>query len=192
MHHLLVTWTLLIMSLAQPVRPSWSDTYERQAEADVTAAERAPLYKGDLAVPKTVALMVSLAWFESSFKPDAKGDHGASWGLFQVAPSTGQVFVARAHERAAAWGDVLNPWSGAKDELLDVDRAAFLALEVMRESFIACRRRPADEVLGWYAAGGEGCRGIKESRARVHKAQWLLRQAPPPVAPTSDIVVASR
>jgi len=113
-----------------------------------------PLYDGAEGRDRTAALLVSLAWFESTFKPGAVGDKGASHGLFQV----------QGH------GD-----------LTDIREATRAALEMLRASFRICSAagRPPSELLGWYGAGGNGCdRGLRESRHRFHKAQWLFLHVP--------------
>lgn len=150
----MTAWILAIMIAMQPTAP-WRSTYEATARAitDVVT-EQEPLFAGDLGRERTAVLLVSVAWFESTFKPGAVGDKGASHGLYQV----------QGH------GDLTDPH--------DATRAA---LGMMRASFRVCRERPIVEALGWYAAGGNDCdRGLRESRHRVARALWLFRRYPPP------------
>lgn len=55
----------------------WIDTYTEtaQAIADMCQAESDPV--------KCAALLTSVAWFESTFKPTAVGDRGRAHGLYQ-------------------------------------------------------------------------------------------------------------
>jgi len=137
---------LAILIYLQPVAP-WSNTYADTAHAitDVTE-ESSPLFAGPMGRERTIALLVSLAWFESHFNPEASGDNGMSHGLYQQ-----QRF----------------------GELRDPHEATVVALRELRISFRICRGHPASEGLGWYAAGGDGCeneRGRRLSRHRYDKA----------------------
>jgi hypothetical protein len=162
-----------------PTAP-WSDVFPREAESFVTAAERDTLFRGKRGIEETIDYELSVAFYESHFKPEAKGDGGASLGLFQIAPGTAQPYVGWVRAKRAARGDVFDPWATVRDELFDVEASPGLALRLMRVSFEICRDRPREERLGWYAAGGSGCRGIKESRHRVAKAEWIARAFPAP------------
>jgi len=147
-------WILGLMTAMQPAAP-WQATYKDTANAiaQVVVAEE-PLFEGADGRERTAALMVSVAWFESTFKPGAVGDHGMSHGLYQVQGK----------------GDLLDP--------MDATRAA---LGMMRASMKVCRAKPIEERLGWYAAGGNDCeRGLRESRHRVKRAMWLFARNPPP------------
>lgn len=177
LHLQLVAWCLAIMASMVPSAP-WASEYPREAEAFVTAAERDPLFRGSRGVEETVDYELSVAWFESTFNPNAKGDLGGSWGLFQVAPGTAKPYLSQARAKRAAFGDVVDLWQPVGTDLLEPEAAAPLAIKLMRVSFGICRDRPREERLGWYAAGGMGCRGIKESRHRVNKAEWISRAHP--------------
>jgi hypothetical protein len=152
----MAAWVLAMMLACFPkAAPSapWASSYPVTAKAiaDVVQSSE-PLYAGSEGRERTAALLVSLAWFESTFKPGAVGDKGASHGLYQV----------------QGRGDLSDPY--------DATRAA---LGMLRASFRVCRTRPASEWLGWYGAGGEGCdRGLRESRHRFQKAQWLFLHVP--------------
>lgn len=149
-----VAWVLSLMIAMQPHAP-WSSTYPAtaQAIADVVTAEE-PLFAGSDGRERTAAVLVSLAWFESTFKPGAVGDHGRSHGLYQVQ---------------------------GKGELTDPVEATRAALAMVRASFRVCRARPVNEWLGWYAGGGPDCtRGLRESRHRMARALWIFAKHPPP------------
>lgn len=164
MHTLLVAWVLGMMVSLQPVVGTpWAVTYGQTADAIVRAAEDAPLFKGPDGIARTVVLLVSVASFESRFDPSAKGDGGASLGLFQVQPATAAV-------RA--------------EMLLEPHSASTIALGVMRQSFRVCASLPQEERLAWYAAGGPSCRasGVEKARHRWARAVELLKKFPPPPA----------
>jgi len=150
----MVAWILALMLLVQPRAP-WRASYEATAAAIAQVVEESePLFQGPLGRPRTAALLVSLAWFESTLKPDAMGDHGQAHGLYQV----------HGH-----------------GELVDPLEATRVALELVRQSFRACRARPLEERLAWYAGGGYDCSSpssaaLRKSRHRVLKGVWLARQ----------------
>ncbi len=142
------------MLALQPASP-WRATYETTANAIAeTVAREEPLFAGDLGRERTAALLVALAWHESTFRPDAVGDHGRSRGLFQVQ---------------------------GRGALSDPQDAVKAALGMLRASFDACRARPLKERAAWYASGS--CdRGLRESRHRMQLAEWIFRKFPPPGA----------
>ena len=149
-------WILSLMIAMQPNAP-WRDSYESTAQAIAkVVAEEEPLFAGEMGREKTAAVLVSIAWFESTFDPHATGDHGRSHGLYQIQ---------------------------GKGELSDPVDATRAALSLVRASFRVCRARTMDERLGWYAAGGNDCeRGLRESRHRLLKAKWLVKNHAPPAA----------
>lgn len=145
----MIAWILAAMVLLQPSAP-WKDSYEHTAKGILEGATSEPIFRGDGGVFRTVALDVSLAWFESRFNPVALGDKGRSWGLYQF----------QDHGKP----------EGVKAQTIIANR-------LIRESFRICAARPLEERLGWYAAGGNGCdRGLTHSRHRIWKAQWLIRK----------------
>lgn len=154
---MLTSWILSLMLVLQPTAP-WSDTYEATARAiDQAVQEQPSLFTEDAAGrEKTAAVLVALAWFESTFKPNAVGGGGRVRGLFQI---------------------------GGHGDLSDPLAASRLALTLLRESFRLCSARPVDERLANYAAGGTSCRNmspetLKKSRDRVRKGLWLVKRHP--------------
>lgn len=158
---------MMLACLPKSAPPApWASTYDATAEGMAHViqdpAER-PLYEGADGRERTAALLVSLAWFESTFKPGAVGDCGAD-GEKPRACKPGEL--GRSHG--------LFQVQGAGD-LTDTRAATRAALVLLRQSFKACKKRPPSEWLGWYAAGGNDCdRGLSESRHRFQKAQWLF------------------
>jgi hypothetical protein len=154
---MLARWILGLMTLLQPQAP-WSDTYPATAAAiERVVVDKAPIFDGADGRAKTAALLVALAWAESSFKPNAVG-HGGVRGLYQI---------------------------GGHGDLSDPLKASLVAIELMRESFRLCEKRPTNERLAVYAAGGTSCKdpgddALKKSRFRVSKGLWLFKERPPP------------
>lgn len=140
---------LTIMVALQPSAP-WRDSYEKTAIGIYEGAQAEPIFSGEYGIQRTIALDIAIAWFESRFNPQAVGDKGKSWGLYQV----------QGH--------------GQSD---DVKTQTIIANKMVLQSFRVCKSKPLDERLGWYAAGGNDCeRGLRESRHRMGKAQWIFRK----------------
>lgn len=144
-------WVLSLMIGLQPLAP-WRESYPETASAIARASRTFPAFEGANGAKRTAALLVSLAWFESRFDPQAHGDHGQSLGLFQI---------SRVHAKSV--------------ELLEPNYAPYHALSLIRRSFEVCRSKPVDERLAWYAAGGDGCSdaGIRKSAHRMALARRL-------------------
>lgn len=153
---IMTEWILVLMTQLEPKTP-WVDTYPKTAAAIAEAAKRDPLFAGDEGITRTAVTLVSLAWFESKFQPDAMGDKGKSCGAFQIQPSTSGLSC---------------------DVLRDPDLAAPEAIRLMRQSFRICRARPLEERLAWYAGGSASCdRGLRHSRHRMALARNLESRA---------------
>jgi len=150
---MLYAWILAACALLAPSRDASAFA---AALAPVVEAQ-APLYRDDDSRTKTAALMVAIAFRESSFRPDALGDSGHSYGYFQI------------------WG--VPRETPAEDQ-------ARIALGMVRESMRACGK---DNPLGIYSAGPNGCvmpiaKRISADRAAL--AKWLsskLKGAAPSV-----------
>ncbi len=148
----MLAWVLFVMLLWQPVAP-WSDSYSSTAQGIIDGATAVPVFSGNDGVNRTIALDLSLAWFESRYDLHAIGDYGRAHGLYQV------------HAPEA---------TDAKEQTIQANR-------MIKQSFKACANRVNTEWLGWYAAGGNDCnRGLKESRHRMLKAMWVYKNHPPP------------
>jgi hypothetical protein len=157
----MLSWILSLMLVLQPQAP-WSDTYPATASAiDQAVQEQPSLFPADAdGRAKTAAVLVALAWAESTFNPKATSRSGVR-GLFQV---------------------------GGRGDLSDPLKASRVALELVRESFRLCSARPVEERLAVYAAGGVSCKdpgaeALKKSRYRVMKGLWLVKHHPPPGPP---------
>lgn len=101
--------------------------------------------------------LAAIAFRESSFRADAVGDHGSSFGAWQIHLPRG----ARTREG----------FTGA-DLLEDVHASAREALRQLRASLHVCKALPESERLSLYARGSCASeRGRKLSRDR-----WWVRE----------------
>jgi len=149
----MTAWILSLMLILQPKAP-WAETYNQTAQAISDASESEPLFKGENGKEKTAVLLISLAWFESRFDPNAIGDKGKSYGLYQ---------------------------QQGMGELSDPKVATMVAIQQIKISFRVCINKPLDERLGWYTNGGPDCEKDKtKAKHRMLKAFWLLKTYPNP------------
>lgn len=78
-------FALMAMNVMAPNRD-----HEPLARALATVAEtEEPLFRNDESRIKTISLLLSVSFRESSFRNDAVGDHGRSYCAFQVHQSSG-------------------------------------------------------------------------------------------------------
>jgi len=162
----LFTWVVAASTLLSPARE-----HESLASAIASRAEaEAPLFKGDDDRHRTSALLVAIAFRESSLRADAVGDNvggkPTSFCAFQV---------------HLPWGaKTAEGWTGA-DLVEDPQKCVTAAMRLLRESLRACPSSP----IAWYAAGPSGCesaRAQRISRDRLAIAQRLVRDVRVPVA----------
>ena len=155
----LLAWVMAASSLLAPGRP-----HDPLAEAIASGAEaEAPLFKGDDDRRKTAALLVAIAFRESSLRAEAVGDHVAGKPTSFCAFQIHLPFGAKSADG----------WTGA-DLLKDPHRCVSAAMRMLRESMHMCPAFP----LAFYAAGPAGCedaRAQRISRDRLAIAQRLLR-----------------
>lgn len=148
----LTAWTLAAMAALAPGRD-----HEVLGTAIARAAEAAPpLYANDDDRHRTVALLVAVAYRESTLVPDVVGDKGQSYCAFQIHRSSG----------------------GSEELLRDTDACARKGLAMLRQSIRTCREHP----IAWYASGPTGCsnaRAQRISRDRTSLAAWLVRTVRP-------------
>lgn len=121
--------------------------------AIVRAAEASPpLFVGDTDRHRTSALLVAVAFRESSLRLDVVGDHGRSFCAMQIHDSSG----------------------GSPALLTDADACIRKGLAMLRESLRTCPASP----VAWYAAGPRGCSSAHAQRIsldRMRLAAWLVR-----------------
>lgn len=158
----LLAWVLAASSTLAPAR---SHDVLAGAIARRAAAE-APLFKDDVDRHKTSALLVAIAFRESSLRADAVGDmvggKPTSFCAFQI---------------HLPWGSkTAEGWTGA-DLLEDPDKCVTTAMRMVRVSMKVCPMHP----IAWYASGPAGCANVRAqriSRDRVALAQRLAREVP--------------
>ena len=183
---------------AKETKEAGKKRYEEIADAMITAvynpAEK-PLFGGKYGRAKTLALVASMAYFESGYRKDVDfglgslgvGDKGQSWCMMQIllgrkqldGKSKNRIILTKDYytlltspkDRTAGWGG----------EDLIKDRVACFrtGLHLARRSFRGCRNYHVQDRLGIYGSGG--CiKNWAPSRIRVKKAQkWLAIEKPP-------------
>jgi hypothetical protein len=159
----LFTWVLAASSLLAPGRQ-----HDELASAIANRVEaEAPLFKNDEDRHRTAALLVAIAFRESSLRAAAVGDHvggkPTSFCAFQV---------------NLPWGaKTADGWTG-NDLLDDPEKCVATAMKMLRVSVRVCPSSP----IAWYAAGPAGCespRAQRISRDRMAIAQRLLKDVRP-------------
>jgi|HubBroStandDraft_5_1064220.scaffolds.fasta_scaffold70304_2 hypothetical protein len=145
---------------------AWSDTFVRTADAFARAAVAEPLPGPDGRPDAilTAATLVLWAKHESTFKPGAAGDSGASTGIMQV-----------SHAYAAAL--LHRPVEDVRAELLNPETAAPIWLAVARESFRVCKHHPYPERLAQLAYGPDCDHRLDLARSRNKETRALLATA---------------
>lgn len=145
-------FVLAAMTLLAPGR---DHTTLGEAIAKVVDAEQ-PLFHKDEDHKRTAALVVAVAFRESTLIANVVGDHGRSFCAMQIHQS-----------------------SGGSPALLESPEACVRAGVVMlRMSLRTCAAHP----IAWYAAGPIGCtneRAQRISRDRMALASWLTRKVTP-------------
>lgn len=143
------------MTALQP-EARWKNTYPATAEAFATVASESPLFEGDHKIARTIALFLSISYYESRFRNDARGGGGRWLCLMQV---------AREHL----------PKGGAQKVLHDPEACVRAALPMLKHSFKRCASRPEEERLGLYVSSS--CdKGTASSRGRMNLASYLIRR----------------
>lgn len=153
-----VAWVVSLLTALEPSAP-WSDTYARTAEAIAKVAESDPLFASEAdGAARTATVLVSLAWYESHFKPDARSKDGKTLCLYQVQRSS---------------------FDDPKEALKDPELCTRAAMKLLHRSLGECKTRHADERLALYMSG-QCDRGGQESRYRMYLARKLLKDHPVP------------
>jgi hypothetical protein len=152
-------WIVGLMVALQPSAP-WRPTYEKTAEAIARVASSEPLFEGEDGEARTAALLVSIAWYESHLKPDARSKAGnGRW-----------VCLYQIHKRHLA---------DPKKALTDPEVCTREAVKLLRASLAACAKRPKNERLAFFVSGA--CdKGLPSSRLRMFLAAKLMKDHPLP------------
>lgn len=112
-----------------------------------------PLFQNDADHRRTAALLVAVAFRESTFIANVVGDNGSSFCAFQIHRSAG----------------------GSPALLVDVDACVRSGMGLLRTSLRVCPSHP----IAWYASGPLGCkneRAQRISRDRMNLAAYLVGQ----------------
>ncbi len=138
------SWVLAAMLFLAPGR----DHGALASAVDRVVDEDGPVFGGPDGAARTRALVVAIAFRESSFRLDALGDGGRSVCAMQV-------------------------WGGPKALLVDADACVREGLRRLRSSVAQCPKHP----VAIYAAGPGGCASPRAQRIsfdRMHIAKTLL------------------
>jgi len=168
----LFPWIMAASALLAPTRE-----HGRLAEAIASRVEAAPpLFKGDEDRKRTSALLVAIAFRESSLRADAVGDHRG-----------GKPTSFCAFQINLPWGaKTAEGWTG-EDLIADPAKCVSAAMTMLRISMQVCPASP----LAWYAAGPAGCaseRAGRISRDRMAIAARLVRDVRVPLVEAVDEV----
>lgn len=172
----LATWAAMVMvGLASDVSP-YRGTFETTAAGIADAATEAPLFAGDLGVEQTIAVLLAIAWKESSFNTQAAGDCP---DLPAGSPLCTLALGARALGLFQVWKTNAPPLNVDVDDLLGPPKhQASIALRMVKTSFRICAGRPLEERLGWYHRGGTSCPDSAAGRGRMWLAKSILARWP--------------
>jgi len=174
--------------------------YEKIGSAMISVAydlSERPLFVGKYGRAKTLALLASIAWFESGYRKDvdlglgklSRGDSGKSWCMMQIMLGKPDPITGHTKRRVLLTNNSFklvsskNPnWDkayGGTDLVNDRAKCFKAGLHLIRNSFHACWRSPLEDRLSVYTSGNCSS-GTNASRLRVRKAQnWLYSQKPP-------------
>ena len=164
---------LKMLYFLEPQGPHVPD-YGEISEAIANTSNQDPLFpQREDGCLRTAAILVSLAWYESRFHKSVVGDQGKSFGLFQIQPPTAKH---------------------SANMLLNPREASYIAVDLIRTSFGACRNQPWESRLSWYISSN-GCPThpviVKKSMSRMLTAERILKSEfpakvlPPPALPVN-------
>lgn len=198
---IVTAWILsFIVSVAPPGRkvyyPEGQETREeaeiryRDITKDVVEVvfdpEVKPLFAGPTGRARTISVVLSVMFHESSFMKHvdynlgkyARGDEGKSWCLMQIKidQEGGRTLPwNKVKNRRPLWGDLPEDIEqGYTGEELIADRKVCIreGMKILRTSFSSCRHLPLNERLRQYASGS--CeKGGDASKNRMNGAiRW--------------------
>lgn len=155
-----------------------------------------PIVEGKNARAKSLAILMSLSWFESGFRRDVdfgigslgRGDSGKSWCMVQVllGPPNGSGKTTRrvvlgpdgtvdvVTDKSATLG-----WGG-EDLVADRTKCYRVGMRLLRKSFRSCSGQAFEDRISTYGAG-KCLKNWEPSRVRVERAKRWLAESPPPM-----------
>lgn len=194
----MLSWNPPGRSLIRDAKESADDgkrRYEEIANTLVSVAydpKEQPIFSGKYGRARTLALMLSVAYFESGFRKDvdlgvgslARGDSGKSWCMMQImlgnpgASGNTKTRISLNGESYKLTSDPNDGWGG--NELVsDREKCFRVGINLLRKSFRSCPQLPIEDRLSVYGAG-QCILNMQPSRVRVKKAQdWLKIDVPP-------------
>ena len=143
-----------VIAAMTALQPGVDHTVLANAISSRVAAEL-PLFRNDVDRRRTAALLVAIAFRESSLRLDAVGDKGQSLCAFQIGRTSG----------------------GTTAMLTDANLCVGAAFAILRTSIRLCPAFP----VAWYAAGGDAAKACASvpaqriSRDRMALAARLVR-----------------
>ena len=164
------SWIMLLIHAVTAANSPYEERYSEIARAIDKWAHAVPIDNKNDAVERTAAEVVSIVSFESSFDPNAEGDHGTSIGL-------GQISLSNLDWLSKETGRI---WT--VDDLRDPEKNIEATTRLLRVSHRTCRSWPALQQLAAYATGRGLCNvpeGVVASRHRLERAAKLLREIRP-------------
>lgn len=176
---ILKAWALSVMLFLVPSAP-WRSSYEASAEAIAENAISSPLFKDDDG-RRTAAILISVAFFEGTFKPNAEGDHeclrresGHCVKLDQTKPHSFCMFQINDTN----FGSL-----GVTREQLqtDIRVCTSTALRMMKMSFHNCSGMSLEDRLNWYVMGQRTCPAkvpMDKGQHRIRKGMWIYNHRP--------------
>jgi hypothetical protein len=149
-----------------------------------------PIFSGKYGRARTLALILSVSYFESGFRkdvdfgvgPSSRGDNGKSWCMMQVMLGPAGV-DGNTRKKITIMDNYYklsndSNWGGL-DLVNDREKCFRVGLHLIRSSFASCSGIPVEDRLSVYGAG-ECISNWKPSRYRVRKAQdWFSAEQPP-------------
>lgn len=172
--------------------------YAEIASAAITVAydpSEDPFVTGPTGRAQSLAILLSLAWFESGFRKDvdlgrgpvARGDKGRSWCMVQVllgnpdkdGKTSRRVVLTKDGGASIVTDKTKSVGWGGEDLVADRTKCFRVGYRFLRKSFRACPGQAFDDRISVYGAGA--ClKNWEPSQVRIrHAKRWLALSGPP-------------
>lgn len=165
----MLQWILGLIYVVTTTTSPFKTRFHEIASAIDESAKAFPIDNRDYAIERTASEIVSIVSFESSFDPDALGDHNTSIGLGQVSVSN----LAWLEQQTG------HPWT--EEDLHDPRKNIEATARLLQASHRTCRAWPPMQRLAAYCTGRGLCNvpeGVTASKHRLERAAKLLREHP--------------
>lgn len=171
--------------------------YEEIADSAISVVydeNEKPIFRGEFGRARTLALLISVAWFESGFRKDvdlgvgelARGDNGKSWCMMQVNLGKPNPLTGKTSHRVVLTDDkveITNDKSigfGGEDLIFDRKSCFKVGLHMIRKSFNSCAGIALLDKLSVYGSG-KCVNNMPGSRYRIQKAIDWFNEIKPPI-----------